>query len=150
MSNPIDIYKDEKYKLRVTNIGVTEDISHIPDRTLVDPDSDISSKYRQVEMWGYVGVDMWNEEDLLHALARLYVAKQQIDFQDNSLDADDVFEEMHGSHTILADHIRSKRITFKVLLDADYFHINFFKMEVVGINIGYKIPDTDMEAIVNL
>ena len=149
MSKLTDIYKDEKYKLRVTNIEVAEDISHIPDRTLVDPDSDISSKYRQIEMWGYVGVDMWNEEDLLHALARLYVAKQQIDFQDNSLDADDIYEEMYGSHTIL-DHIRSKRITFKVLMDADYFHINFFKMEVVGMNIGYKIPDADMEAIVNL
>ena len=149
MSNPIDIYKDEKYKLRVTNIEVAEAISHIPDRTLVDPDSDISSKYRQIEVWGYVGADMWNEEDLLHALARLYVAKQQMDFQDNSLDTDDIYEEMYGSHTIL-DHIRSKRITFKTLLDVDVFHINFFKMEVVGMNIGYKIPDADMEAIVNL
>ena len=149
MSKPIDIYKDEKYKLRVTNIEVAEDISHIPDRTLVDPDSDISSKYRQIEMWGYVGVDMWNGEDLLHALARLYVAKQQADFNDNSLDVEDIYEEMHGSHTIL-DHIRSKRITFKTLLDVDVFHIDFFKMEVVGMNIGYKISDTDMEAIVNL
>ena len=100
-------------------------------------------------MWGYVGVDMWNEEDLLHALARLYVAKQQADFNDNSLDVEDIYEEMHGSHTIL-DHIRSKRITFKTLLDVDVFHIDFFKMEVVGMNIGYKIPDADMEAIVNL
>jgi len=149
MSNFIDIYKDEKYKLRVSNMVFAEDISHMPDRVLVNPDSDISSKYRQIEVWGYVGVDMWNEEDLLHALARLYVAKQQIDFQDNSLDADDIYEEMHGSHTII-DNIRSKRVTFKVLMDADYFHINFFKMEVVGMNIGYKIPDADMEAIVNL
>lgn len=149
MSESIDIYKDEKYKLRVTNMVVAEDISHMPDRVLVNPDSDISSKYRQIEMWGYVGVDMWNEEDILHALARLYVAKQQADFNDNSLDADDIYEEMHGSHTII-DHIKSKRITFKVLLDADYFHINFFKMETVGMNIGYKIPDTDLEAIVNL
>ena len=149
MSESIDIYKDEKYKLRVTNIHVKEDISHMPDRTLVSPDSDISAKYRHIEMWGYVGVDMWNEEDMLHALARLYVAKQQADFNDNSLDADDIFEEMYGSHTIL-DHIRGKRITFKTLLDVDVFHINFFKMEVVGMNIGYKISDTDMEAIVNL
>ena len=149
MSNFIDIYKDEKYKLRVSNMVFAEDISHMPDRVLVNPDSDISSKYRQIEVWGYVGVDMWNEEDLLHALARLYVAKQQADFNDNSLDVEDIYEEMHGSHTIL-DHIRSKRITFKTLLDVDVFHIDFFKMEVVGMNIGYKISDTDMEAIVNL